>query len=101
MPSQNSKKQKCPKCNKYEGLELIYGTPTEQDAMRVKQGFAVPGGFMPKSGPAYTWNCGNCGHVWGKSKLDNKHCMISVIRSDFEYGKIFQVEFRSKNLTFR
>ena len=66
ITSNISKKQKCPKCKKYEVLELIYGIPTEEDAKRVRQGLAIPGGFMPKSGPAYKWNCGNCGHVWGK-----------------------------------
>jgi len=25
------KKQKCPKCKKHTGLELIYGAPTEED----------------------------------------------------------------------
>jgi hypothetical protein len=25
-------KQKCPKCKKQAGLELIYGAPTEEDA---------------------------------------------------------------------
>lgn len=66
MPSKNPKKQKCPNCNKYEGLELIYNAPTEEDAKRVRQRLAIPGGFMPKGGLSYKWNCGNFGHVWGK-----------------------------------
>jgi len=60
------KKQKCPKCKKYTGLELIYDAPTEEDVERVWQGLAIPGGFMPKRGPVYKWNCNNCGNVWGK-----------------------------------
>ena len=66
MANDIPRKQKCPKCKKYEGLELIYGALTEKYVDRVKQGLAIPGGFMPKSGPVYKWNCGNCGHVWGK-----------------------------------
>jgi len=60
------KKQKCPKCKKHAGLELIYGAPTEEDVKRVRQGLAIPGGLMLKSGPVYKWNCKNCMHVWGK-----------------------------------
>jgi ribosomal protein S27AE len=66
MTDNTIKKQKCPKCKKQEGLELIYDTPTEKDIERVRQGLAIPGGFMPKKGPVYKWNCGNCGHVLGK-----------------------------------
>ena len=60
------KNQKCPKCKNHAGLELIYDAPTEEDADRVRQGLAIPGGFMHKSGPVYKWNCSNCGNVWGK-----------------------------------
>ena len=66
MNTKIPKRQKCPKCKKPEGLELIYNTPTEEDVERVRQGLAMPGGFMPKRGPVYKWNCSNCGHVWGK-----------------------------------
>jgi hypothetical protein len=72
MPSNILKKQKCPKCKKRAGLELIYDAPTEEDAKRVKQGLAIPGGFMSKSGPVYKWNCVNCGHVWGEFVEDVK-----------------------------
>ncbi len=57
------KKQTCPKCKKHAGLEIIYNAPTEEDAKRVRQGLAIPGGFMPKGGLAYKWNCSNCGNM--------------------------------------
>jgi hypothetical protein len=66
MTDNTIKKQKCPKCKKHTGLELIYNTPTEEEVERVRQGLAMPGGFMPKRGPVYKWNCKNCMHVWGK-----------------------------------
>jgi hypothetical protein len=60
-------KEKCPKCKKLTGLEILYGIPTEEDAKKAKQGLGIPGGFKPKSGPVYRWNCANCGHLWGKA----------------------------------
>ena len=83
MADSTPKKQKCPKCKKYGGLELIYGALTEKYVDRVKQGLAIPGGFMPKKGPVYKWNCGTVAMYGGKFKLDNNHCMISVLRPDF------------------
>ena len=61
-------KQKCPKCKKQAGLELIYGAPTDEDTEKVRQRLAIPGGFMPKDkkAPVYKWRCSSCGHVWGK-----------------------------------
>jgi hypothetical protein len=53
---------------KHEGLELIYGAPTEEDPERVRQWLAIPGGFMPKTIPVYKWNCGNCDHVGKKAE---------------------------------
>ena len=60
------KKQNCPKCTKQEGLEIIYGAPTKEEAERIKQGIAKPGGLRPESGPVFRWSCSSCGYVWGK-----------------------------------
>ena len=65
MVTNNIQKQKCPKCAKKEGLEIIYGGPTQEEAERLKQGLAIPGGLRPESGPVFKWNCSNCGYVWG------------------------------------
>ena len=61
-------KEKCPKCKKQAGLELIYGEPTEEDAEKLKQGLAVPGGLMPEDEkiPVFKWICSSCGYVWGR-----------------------------------
>ena len=61
------KKQKCPKCKNLEGLEIIYGAPTREEAERIKQGSAKPGGLRPESGPVFKWSCSSCGYVWGKA----------------------------------
>ncbi|BBO80891.1 hypothetical protein DSCO28_14570 [Desulfosarcina ovata subsp. sediminis] len=61
------KKQKCPKCKKQEGLEIIYGAQTREEAERIKQGIAKPGGLRPESGPVFKWSCSSCGYVWGKT----------------------------------
>jgi len=61
------KKQKYPKCKKQEGLEIIYGAPTREEAERIKQGVAKPGGLRPESGPVFKWSCSSCGYVWGKA----------------------------------
>jgi hypothetical protein len=61
------KKQNCPKCTKQEGLEIIYGAPTREEAERIKQGIAKPGGLRPESGPVFKWSCCSCGYVWGKA----------------------------------
>ena len=61
------KKQNCPKCTKQEGLEIIYGAPTREEAERIKQGIAKPGGLRPESGPVFRWSCSSCGYVWGKA----------------------------------
>ena len=62
----NFKKQKCPKCTKYEGIELIYGAPTEEETKRMKQGLAMPAGLRPETGPVFKWSCSSCGYIWGK-----------------------------------
>ena len=61
------KKQNCPKCTNQEGLEIIYGAPTREEAERIKQGIAKPGGLRPESGPVFKWSCSSCGYVWGKA----------------------------------
>ncbi|BBO83218.1 hypothetical protein DSCO28_37840 [Desulfosarcina ovata subsp. sediminis] len=63
----NLNKQKCPKCTKHEGLEIIYGAPTREETERIKQGLAIPGGLRPEMGPVFKWSCGSCGYVWGKA----------------------------------
>ena len=65
MVTNNFQKQICPKCSKQEGLEIIYGAPTEEEAERIKQGLATPGGLRPESGPVFRWSCSNCEYVWG------------------------------------
>ena len=67
MVTNKFQKEKCPNCTKQEGLELIYGAPTREEAERVKQGLAKPGGFRPESGLVFKWNCSNCGYVWGSA----------------------------------
>jgi hypothetical protein len=67
MVTNKFQKEKCPKCKKQEGLELIYGAPTREEAERIKRGLAKPGGLRPESGPVFKWNCGNCGYVWGSA----------------------------------
>jgi len=67
MSTNNLQKQKCPKCTKYESLEIIYGAPTREEAERIKKGLAKPGGLRPESGPVFRWSCSNCGYVWGRA----------------------------------
>lgn len=71
MQSNLDQKPKCPNCKKAAGLEIIYDAPKEEDIVKLSQGLAVPGGFKPKSGPAFKWNCGRCGHLWVKVKKIN------------------------------
>ena len=67
MVTDNFQKQICPKCSKHEGLEIIYGAPTREEAERIKQGLAMPGGLRPESGPVFRWSCSSCGYVWGQN----------------------------------
>jgi hypothetical protein len=67
MITNNLQKQKCPKCMKNGGLEIIYGAPTREEAERIKKGLAIPGGLRPESGPVFRWSCSNCGYVWGRA----------------------------------
>ena len=41
--------QKCLKCKKNAGAEIIYGAATEADIPKVKKNFAIPGGFRLKN----------------------------------------------------
>jgi len=50
-------KAKCPKCKERDGVELIYDAPAEEDVEKLRQGLAVPGGFMPKREKVYKWRC--------------------------------------------
>ena len=59
-------RQKCPKCKKHAGVELIYDIPNEKDTDKVRQGLAIPGGFKPKDGTVYKWKCQSCYHLWGE-----------------------------------
>jgi hypothetical protein len=59
-------KQKCPICKEYDVVELIYGTPKEEEVEKVRQRLALPGGLELCGTAAYKWRCQSCYHFWGK-----------------------------------
>ena len=54
---------RCPQCKQKDGVNIIYGFPTEEASQQTERNEAVLGGCMQEIG-APDRQCLNCGHPW-------------------------------------
>lgn len=63
-----TKKKKCPKCGEHEGVEIVYGYPTNALWEQVERGEVALGGcLVTPENPR--WWCRVCKHRWGKESF--------------------------------